>query len=154
MRTFVFFIQDNSQSMLLNGIGLVVMEWLHHLSLPSSLSQAPDPQRGSWKYRRALGWGQRAPALWGGGGALCVAVPGWHPWTYLPFYRLAWSEARKVWCSECQYWPLKLLYREDAPSSFFISGTSHPALYLGIQRWILSESHGQISATIVLWAEG
>ena len=41
--------------MLLGGVGLVVKEWLHPLSLPSSLPEAPNPQRGSWKYRQRSG---------------------------------------------------------------------------------------------------
>ena len=38
----------------------------------------------------ALDWGQRAPVLvW--------LFQYWYPWTHLAFYRLVWSEMRKVW---------------------------------------------------------
>lgn len=47
--------------MLLGGVGLVLEEWLHPLSLPSSLLEAPNPQRGSWKYRQSSGLRSEGP---------------------------------------------------------------------------------------------
>lgn len=55
--------KTRGQSMWLGGVGLVLKEWLHPLSLPSSLPEAPHPQRGSWEYRQSSGLSSEGSSL-------------------------------------------------------------------------------------------